>query len=209
KAASGRSKVWLVVVAVVLVVAVATATVLLTRHSADGSGPSPTPTPTVPTAGRTATAGPTVPAGYHRSAGPEGTSLAVPAGWTREARGSSSVLWKQPSTGAYVQIDTIPWGVKDPVEHWHVFEREVQAKNVLPGFRELRLSGRFSPRGWPASDLEYTWTTSDHGTMRAIDRGFTVNGRQYAVLVAGPASRWDSYPGVMDGVFGSFQPAGG
>jgi serine/threonine protein kinase len=216
--ANGRSKTWLIVLAVVLVVAVAAAAVLLTRGSADGSGPSSTPTRTVPTQSPTSSPtssptpspppGPTVPAGYRRTAGPTGSSIALPPGWNRQTR-ENSVLWKQPSTGAYVQVDAIPWGVEDPVEHWHVFEREVQAKNVLPGFRERRLSGRFSYRGWPASDLEYTWTTSDHGTMRAIDRGFTANGRQYAVLIAAPAGSWPRYADVVQGVFGSFQPAGG
>ncbi|GLY91367.1 serine/threonine-protein kinase [Actinoallomurus iriomotensis] len=211
--ASGRSKTWLIVVAAVLVVvAVAAAVVLITHHSAGDTGPSPTPKPTTPTTPAptpTPTPSATVPAGYHRSAGPVGSSIAVPDGWTHQPRGTSSALWKDPSTGAYIQVDAIPWGVKDPVEHWHIFEQEVQAKHVLPNFREIRLGGRFSPRGWPASDLEYTWTTADHGTMRAVDRGFTANGRQYAILVAAPESQWGRYSQVMNGVFGSFQPAAG
>jgi hypothetical protein len=205
--------VWLIVVAAVLVVvAVAATAVLLTHRSAGDTTPPPTPTPTAtkPTAPtHTPTPSPTVPAGYHRSTGPAGSSIAVPAGWTRQVRGSSSVLWKQPSTGAYIQVDAIPWGVEDPVEHWRVFEHEVRAKNTLPGFQEIRLSDRFSARGWTASDLEYTWNTRDHGTMRAIDRGFTANGRQYAILVAAPMGQWARYPAVLDGAFGSFQPATG
>jgi hypothetical protein len=201
------------VAAVLVVVAVAATAVLLTHRSAGDTTPPPTPTPTAakptaPTHTPTPTPGPTVPAGYHRSTGPAGSSIAVPAGWTRQAR-ENSVLWKQPSTGAYIQVDAIPWGVSDPVEHWRVFEHEVRAKNVLPGFQEIRLSDRFPARGWSASDLEYTWNTRDHGTMRAIDRGFTANGRQYAILVAAPMGQWARYSTVLDGVFGSFQPATG
>ena len=91
--------------------------------------------------------------------------------------------------------------------HWRGFEAEVTSKNNLPGYRRIRLSGRFAARGWPASDLSYTWQTRDHGTMRAADRGFTANGRQYAILVAAPAAEWSRYAGLLEQVFESFQPA--
>jgi eukaryotic-like serine/threonine-protein kinase len=211
-ASEGRSKVLLIAVAAVLVVAVAAAAVLLTRHSAGGSSakpsPTPTPAPTTPTPSPSLTPGPTVPAGYHRSQGPGRSSIAVPAGWTRQVLGPSSVRWTQPGTGAHIQVDSIPWGVDDPVEHWRNFAGEVRAKGTLSDFQQIRLSGRFAPRGWPASDLEYTWS-SDHGTLRALDRGFTANGRQYAILVAAPSGQWVHYATMMNGLFGSFKPGEG
>jgi hypothetical protein len=45
--------------------------------------------------------------------------------------------------------------------------------------------------------------------MRAIDRGFTANGRQYAILVAAPAGQWSHYAEMMNAVFAGFRPAKG
>jgi serine/threonine protein kinase len=204
-----RSKAPLIVLAALLVAVVVVAAVIFTLRSAGGSSGGPSPRPSVtsprPTPTPTPTPSPTVPAGYHRSPGPGGSTVTVPSGWTREVLGPSSVRWTQPGTGAHVQVDTIPWGTDDPVEHWRRFAGEVREKNTLPGFRQLRLSDAFSARGWPASDLEYTWL-SDHGTLRAVDRGFTANGRQYAVLVAGPSSQWPRYSGMLDTIFPTFRP---
>jgi serine/threonine protein kinase len=201
-----RSKVLLIVAAVLVVAAVVAAAVLLTRHSAKGSpgrtSPTATPSPTP-----TASPRPTLPAGFRWSSGPDGSRVAVPAGWTRQVVGPSSIRWTQASTGEQIQMDTIPWRVADPVEHWRRFEGEVRAKNTVPGFNATRISDRFTPRGWPAADLTYSWLTRDYGTMRAIDRGFTANGRQYAILVTAPAQHWSKDAGLLNTIFDSFQPA--
>jgi hypothetical protein len=131
----------------------------------------------------------------------------VPAGWTRQVVGASSVRWTQASTGEQVQMDNIPWRVADPVEHWRRFEGEVRANNNVPGFNATRISDRFTPRGWPAADLSYSWLTKDYGTMRAIDRGFTANGRQYAILVTAPVQLWSKDADLMNTIFDSFEPA--
>jgi hypothetical protein len=201
---SSRGKVVVAVVVVVVLLAAATAAaILLSRHKANGSGaqtpPTPTPTPSP-------TLSPTVPAGFHRTNGPVGSSVAVPAGWTRQVLSDKSVRWTQTSTGAHIQVDSIGWGTSDPVAHWRQFEHEVVAKNTLPGFHETRLSGLIAPRGWPAADLEYTWSTRDHGTLRAYDRGFTEGGRQYAILVAAPSGQWGRYSDLPEAIFNSFQP---
>jgi serine/threonine protein kinase len=205
-----RPRVVLIVAAVLVVVAVAAAAVLLTRHSAKGSprkpspslSPSPSPK-TTPTASPT----PTLPAGFHWSDGPDRSQIAVPAGWTRQVVGPSSIRWTQASTGEQIQLDTIPWGVADPAEHWRRLDKEIRAKKTVPGFGEPRVSDHFAPRGWPAADLTYNWLTRDHGTMRAIDRGFTANGRQYAILVTAPVTYWGKDAELINTIFGSFQPA--
>ncbi|MDN3351867.1 serine/threonine-protein kinase [Actinomadura sp. DC4] len=205
-----RPKALLIVVAVLVVAAVIAAAVLLTRHSAKGSpgGPSPSPSATPKTTpSPTATPAPTLPPGFHWSTGPDGSRVAVPAGWTRQVVGASSVRWSLASTGEQIQMDTIPWGVADPVEHWRNFASEVRTKNTVPGFAVTRLGDRFTARGWPAADLFYNWSTRDHGTMRAVDRGFTANGRQYAILVTAPVAYWDKDAGYLSSIFESFQPA--
>jgi serine/threonine protein kinase len=150
---------------------------------------------------------PGVPAGYQRSGGPEGATLAVPPGWTRKVRSAASVTWSDPVTGAYVQLDSIPWGVTDPVEHWARFTNEVVSKKRLPGFRRTRLGPRFVARGWPAADLEYTWMSATYGRLRAYDRGFTAGGRQYAIMVAAPEVQWSRYSGLVNTTFTTFRPA--
>jgi serine/threonine protein kinase len=150
---------------------------------------------------------PGVPAGYQRSDGPGGATLAVPRGWTRRARSDASVTWSDPVTGAYVQLDSIPWGVTDPVEHWTRFTNDVVSEKRLSGFRRTRLGPRFTARGWPAADLEYTWMSATYGRLRAYDRGFTAGGHQYALLVAAPQIRWSRYSGLVNTTFTSFRPA--
>jgi hypothetical protein len=212
-----RPRVILLIALVFLLVVAACVVVLLTHHSADSASGSTSPTPTTPTTlTRSATPATSltprsspsdpVPPGYQRSEGPAGASLLVPTGWTRQVL-KNSVRWTQPSTGAQIQLDTTPWDYADPVEHWKEFERQVRAKNSLPGFHEVRISDRFTTsRGWPASDLEFTYQTRDHGTIAATDRGVTVNGRQYAIFVAYPYSSRNRYPDIAGRITDSFQP---
>jgi serine/threonine protein kinase len=213
-----RSRVILLIALVFLLVVVACVVVLLTHDSGDSASgsTSPTPTtPTTPTSSLTPTTAPTpgsspsnpVPPGYQRSVGPAGASVLVPKGWTRQVL-KNAVQWTEPSTGAQIQLDMTPWDYPDPVAHWKEFERQVKAKNSLPAFHEVRLSDRFTtPQGWPASDLEFTYLTRDHGTIAATDRGVTVGGRQYAIFVAYPYGNRGRYPGLVSRVMSSFQPA--
>jgi serine/threonine protein kinase len=205
-----RPRVILLIVLVFLLVVAACVVVLLTRHSADSASgsTSPTPTATRPTTTPTPRSSPSdpVPPGFQRSVGPAGASVLVPKGWTREVL-KNSVQWKEPSTGAQIQLDTTPWEYPDPVTHWKEFERQIRAKNSPPGFREVRLSDRFTtPGGWPASDLEFTYQTNDHGTIAATDRGVTVDGHQYAIFIAYPHASRNRYPDLADTVMNSFQP---
>jgi serine/threonine protein kinase len=208
----------LLIVLVFLLVVAACVVVLLTHHSGDSASGATSPTPTAPTTPATSLTpttplaarsnpGGAVPPGYQRSAGPAGASVLVPKGWTRQVL-KNSVQWTEPSTGAQIQLDMTPWDYPDPVAHWKEFERQVRTKNSLPAFHEVRLGDRFTtPDGWPASDLEFTYLTRDHGTMTATDRGVTVDGRQYAIFVAYPYDSRSRYPDLADRVLGSFRPS--
>jgi serine/threonine protein kinase len=200
-----RPKAVLVIVLVVLLVA-AVCVVLLTRHSAGSASVGPSSAPTITARPPAPIPSATIPPGYHPTQGPRGASIALPPGWTRQMEKPDSVLWVQSLSGAQIQLDTTPWGVADPVQHWKDFSREVVADRSFTGFRQIALGHRFTPRGWPASDLEFAWTTRDHGEMVATDRGFTANGRQYALFVAYPAGYQGKYAGLLPTIFGSFQP---
>jgi hypothetical protein len=132
-----------------------------------------------------------------RQSGP-GFTIGVPAGWTRQVRGNST-FWLDPASDAYVQVDRTRW-TGDPYQHWRQWEREVIAKGSLPGYRTLNLT-RTTVGGRPAADLEFTWNGN-----RAKDRGVIVDGRSYAVLVAVPASRWNTYQPTVNNVLDTFQP---
>jgi len=80
--------------------------------------------------------------------------------------GDNSVQWNEPGTGAHVQVDTIPWLVADPVEHWRRFRAEVERRRTLPGFRLIRIGAGFPMRGWLAADVEYSWQAR-RGRLRA------------------------------------------
>jgi eukaryotic-like serine/threonine-protein kinase len=187
-------RLWLFAGLAVLVGVASAATLLLVDPPGHAARPTPTPTPTPPGL-----------PGFVRSVGPGGSSLLVPVGWGRRVLGDSSVQWNEPGTGAHVQVDTIPWLVTDPVEHWRRFRAEVGRRRTLPGFRLIRLGAGFPARGWQAADLEYSWQAR-RGRLRAYDRGFTANRRQYAILIAAPAGRWTDYSRYMDTLFGSFRP---
>jgi eukaryotic-like serine/threonine-protein kinase len=208
--AGRRRRLWLFAGLAVLVGVASAAALLLVDPSVHAARPSPPPdVAPSPSHASPSHASPSPPQGPPpgsvRSAGPDGSSLFVPVGWRRRVLGDSSVRWTEPGTGAHVQVDTIPWTEADPVEHWRSFREEAVRKGTLPGFRLIRLGGRFRARGWEGADLEYSWRAV-RGRLHAYDRGFTANGRQYAVLLAAPAGRWTGYLSYMDTLFGSFRP---
>jgi serine/threonine protein kinase len=205
-----KPKVLLIVAAVVAVVVAVSAATLVMNGDNGHSDPKPpidktrtpsaTPTPTP-------TPSPTVPAGFHRQTGPGGASMFVPLGWARQELSRDSVRWTQPGTGAHIQVDAIPWGTADPVAHWRQWQSEVASQHVLPDYHLISLGDRYVANGWPGADIQYTWLTRSSGTLRAYDRGFTANGHQYAILVAGPAAQWPRYAGLVKTTFDSFKPS--
>ncbi|XVQ12360.1 protein kinase domain-containing protein [Spirillospora sp. CA-255316] len=163
---------------------------------AQSGGPAQ-PGPPSATAGASVGVPPTLPQGFVRQSGP-GFTIGVPAGWTRQVRGNST-YWLDPASDAYVQVDRTPWS-GDPYEHWRQWEREVISKGSLPGYRTIDLT-RATVGGRPAADIEFTWNGN-----RAKDRGVIAGGRSYAVLVAVPASRWNTYQPTVNNVLDTFQP---
>ncbi|GAA3946857.1 hypothetical protein GCM10023085_31320 [Actinomadura viridis] len=199
----------------VALVVVAAAVVVLwpdggTADSADPGRSAPATNPPAGTGAPTGPAGPprggpgasldpapALPPGLKRANGP-GYTIGVPQGWTREERGNST-FWLDPASDAYVQVDRTGWS-GDPYGHWLQWEREVRARNSLPGYRRIALN-RSSAGGAPAADLQFAW----NGT-RAKDRGVVIGGRSYAVLVAVPASRWNEYRPTVNNVIDTFRP---
>ncbi|MEV3922314.1 protein kinase domain-containing protein [Actinomadura coerulea] len=133
-----------------------------------------------------------------------GFTIAVPHGWRRSVQGNS-VIWTDPASSAYVQVDRTVWS-GDPYEHWVTWEREAIADGKLQGFQRIGEITRTTVAGRPAADIEFTWSRS--GGTRAKDRGVMVNGRPFAVVVAVPTSQWNENETLVNNVLDTFQPSG-
>ena len=109
---------------------------------------------------------PTWPAGLNKVNGP-GYSIGVPPGWQRSTT-SRGVVWSDPVTKAYVQVDKTQW-TGDPVQHWATWKDQAIADGLLKNFQQVGEIKQSSVRGVPAADIEFTW--SRLGGTHAVDRG--------------------------------------
>ncbi|MGH3239606.1 MAG: hypothetical protein ACRDNL_04445 [Spirillospora sp.] len=163
-----------------------------------------TSTPDTPTTPASSTPSQTpLPDGLVMSSGP-GYSIGVPRGWRRSVQGNS-VIWTDPASSAYVQVDQTQWS-GDPYQHWVTWEQEALADGKLKGFQRIGEITRTSVGGVPAADIEFTWARE--GLTRARDRGVVVDGRPYAVVVAVPASQWNENEALVKNVLDTFRPSG-
>jgi hypothetical protein len=142
------------------------------------SGASPSSAPSA----KASPTPPAVPKGYHEVTTQDGATLVVPKGWVHKINSPHSELWIDSRTGSHVQLDTIPWGTADPVQHWMKWSQD--APKNLPGFQWVDPPNYVTERGWKAGDTEYSWDSGSHGKLYAFDRGFTANGTQYSLMAA-------------------------
>ncbi|WP_207394039.1 serine/threonine-protein kinase [Actinomadura formosensis] len=159
-------------------------------------------TPSTPATSPVSSATP-LPDGLIPASGP-GYTIGVPRGWRRSVQGNS-VVWTDPVSSAYVQVDRTIW-TGDPYDHWVTWEQEAIADGKLKDFRRVGEITRTSAAGYPAADIEFTWTRA--GVTRARDRGVIAGGRPYAVVVALPASQWNDSEKLVKNVLDSFRPSG-
>ncbi|WP_433464281.1 protein kinase domain-containing protein [Spirillospora sp. CA-128828] len=155
-----------------------------------------------PASSPSSTAAP-LPAGLTLAAGP-GYTIGVPRGWRRSVQGNS-VVWTDPASSAYVQVDRTVWS-GDPHEHWVTWEQEAIADGKLKNFQRIGEITRTTVAGQPAADIEFTWSRS--GVTRARDRGVIIDGQPYAVVVAVPASQWNEHETLVKNVLDTFRPSG-
>ncbi|WP_254716029.1 serine/threonine-protein kinase [Actinomadura sp. WMMB 499] len=148
--------------------------------------------------------GPAVlPPNLKRGTGP-GYTIGVPKPWIRKEQ-SRGVVWTDPASGAYVQVDPTPWHGK-PFRHWQVWEQQAIADGNLRAYERVSLT-HSTVAGYPAADIEFTWIRAGE-TTRARDRGVIINGRSYAIVVALPASQWNEKRTLVKNVLDTFRPTG-
>ncbi|MFF4173228.1 protein kinase [Streptomyces sp. NPDC001744] len=219
---SGRGRWRTAVLAAVLAGLVAGGAVFVTMNragdrDADGSGEAvataatgtaatgPTGTPGGK-AGKTGKTG--IPDGWHRVEDPEGFSLVVPDGWTRQTEGDQ--IDYTPDNGNHrirISIDRSP-DFENPYMHALDLERVLAKRmdyarvKLLPTtYRDQTLSCLW----------EFTWTekTTFPGPRRAIDQMYYGDdGTEYALYMSSPESSWETTRKQFDVVLRHWREAG-
>ncbi|MGW5419637.1 hypothetical protein [Streptomyces sp. NPDC003943] len=183
-----------------------------------GTGPGPTAAPSVTAsdAPSTGSDGPSTsesgspsaspsegapPAGFRLVEDDAGFTIAVPEGWNRTTSGAS-VFYNAPDGASLVQVFTIDEPGLTPYEALQQTSRDLAEKN--PGYQELALE-RTGTDGNEA-ELVYSYDRTE-GRRKVVDRAFTgSDGRQYAVLAAGPETDWPKQRETIDTALRFFKP---
>lgn len=212
-----RSGAWrrVVVVAVLAGVTGAAAGFLALRYGSGGGSPG-TGAAKSPTASGTPTGTPGTAAGpgdgqqWQRVRDPEGFSLLVPAGWSRQRAGDQ--IDYTPDGGRRlirISVDRTP-DFENP--YLHMLDVEKTVKKRLPEYRRLRLDQNAFRDREKSALWEFTWTeTKDNaGERRAIDQVyFGDDGTEYALYMSSPAEEWTTTRQRFDRMVQSFQPTAG
>ncbi|MCA6092970.1 hypothetical protein LE181_12465 [Streptomyces sp. SCA3-4] len=177
-----------------------------TSRPTGGTGPSggftlaPAPAPT-PTPGTFAGTG--FPDRFVRTLDPAGFRLDVPTGWTRSVDGAS-VFYRAPGGRSLIQVFTLNPPGPTPYDSLVQTRKYV---SLYADYREARLA-RVGGAGNPA-ELEYTYTLTDRTTRHVIIHARTApDGKQYALLSAGPAADRFATARVLQALVASFCPTG-
>ncbi|WP_316751763.1 serine/threonine protein kinase [Streptomyces herbicida] len=180
-----------------------------TGNRTDGNGsrtpaaPAPTPTPTPGSATPTATASTSpsatsnaLPTGYRRYTAPEGFSVALPDGWTRQAtaregdrayRVTFGPGGDDPRTLAVTYSSQVG---PDPVAVWR---DEVQPDLArTDGFQRIGDIEATTYQGYKGADMEW-FSGSGSDRARTFGRGFLIGGRHsFSLRFTAPADDWNT-----------------
>ncbi|MEV6109018.1 hypothetical protein AB0M28_30595 [Streptomyces sp. NPDC051940] len=148
---------------------------------AASSGPTTAPASEQAAAG---TAPP--PTGFQWATDEAGVLLPVPRSWLARSPApgeASQVYYDSPDRRSLLQLSTVADPGSSPYDSMVTVRGTVAKRD---GFRLIRLE-RVAGEGQPV-ELEFEYTHPEFGTRHVLDRAFVgSDGRQYALLVAGPA----------------------
>lgn len=150
--------------------------------SRTATGPTPSVSATGPRP--TASAGRTVPTGYRLVHDPEGFSLAVPVGFTREAQGERVYYM---SAGKTFRIG-VKVSAPEPGGPLAVLQRAAgNGPDTYPGYRDGRVT-ETTRAGRPAAFWEFTWDgfSAAEGARHIYELCWEEGGRMHDVLVSSP-----------------------
>ncbi|WP_069171113.1 serine/threonine-protein kinase [Streptomyces griseus] len=175
--------------------------------SARDSGTSPSAEDATGSSGGNAQPVKDLPDGWHRVQDPEGFSVAVPDGWTRQTDGGQ--IDYTPDNGAHrIRFSVDPQPDFDN-SYLHMLGIEKDLAVRLPGYQRLTLhSNVFRDR--PGSLWEFTWVESkDHpGPRHGIDQMYfgETGGPEYAIYMTGPEEDWAESRERFETMLRSWQP---
>ncbi|MFE0625372.1 protein kinase [Streptomyces sp. NPDC058864] len=151
-----------------------------------------------------------VPAGWTTYTSSTGDfSIALPDGWAQNSRDNGYGSGRIFNVGnrPRVQVDWTTTPGTDAAAAWR--DQEPRSRGSYPGYQQLFIK-TIDYRGYrTAADWQFTFTSG--GTkMRAVNRGFVVDGKHgYAILFTAPAADWDSpkTQAMLASFFNTFKPA--
>ncbi|WP_329118363.1 hypothetical protein [Streptomyces sp. NBC_01465] len=156
-------------------------------QAVDSVSESPTPSSTeTATDSPSPTASGELPVGYTLQHDTKGFTIAVPTGWTRSER-TNGVFYATSGDGSLMQIYSITEPDTTPRQSMEATSAGLAKEKT--NYQEISLE---DVPGEDAAQLVYAYDKDGTGERRQVaDRAFTgTDGRQYAVLVAGPATDW-------------------
>ncbi len=144
-----------------------------------------------------------VPAGFRTYHDTTGFSVAVPAGW-QLVRNGTRVDFRDPAGGRFLRIDQTDSPQPDPVADWR--RQAAYVSQRLPGYRTVSITAA-DYRGYPAADWQFEFGGPGDRRVRVVDRGFTVDGKGYAIYWSAPAAHWSSSLDDFHTFAQTFRPA--
>ncbi|MET7616491.1 serine/threonine-protein kinase [Streptomyces sp. NPDC005408] len=149
----------------------------------------------------------TVPPGWHRVNEPEGFSLLVPDGWTRQMDGDQ--IDYTPDNGEHrirISSNASP-DFENP--YMHMLDMEKGLEKRLPKYKRLKLGQNTYRDQVNSARWEFTWTEKKTfaGPRRAIDQMYVEDdGTEYALYMSGPAKDWATTRQQFDTMLQGWRP---
>ncbi|MGW1766406.1 serine/threonine-protein kinase [Streptomyces sp. NPDC002073] len=141
------------------------------------------------------------PAGWKEVQDPEGFTLWVPKGWTRQMDGDQ--IDYTPDNGKHrirIGVDKSP---KFANPYMHLLDVEGIVRTRLPQYQRRTLHPNTFRDRTQAGIWEFTWTEKKDfpGKRHAIDQMYVApDGVEYAIYMSGPESTWSKTRGQFDTV---------
>ncbi|MFD9817312.1 hypothetical protein [Streptomyces sp. NPDC059080] len=162
------------------------------------------PTPPADTVAPSSSAVPETPDGYRRVHDPAGFTVDVPLGWSRSQK-SDGVFYLAEGGKNLIQIFRATALLTTPYESVKTADQNLSGN---PGYKRIRMQ-KISSGDDAAAELEYSYNSEKYGPRHVVDRVFVGDdGKQYAILIAGPADQRLEQRRRQEVVLGSFSLTG-